>query len=327
MQKLLQDIKKQDFSHIYLLCGEEDYLRKQYRDKLRQVLAQPEDTMNTHYYEGKEAKTEEVMELAKTLPFFASRRVIIIENSGWFSKGGDRMAQFLEELPETTYLIFVEAETDKRTKLYKGIKKWGRVAEFSRQEEATLKKWIMGMIKKEDMVCSPAALNFFLERTGTEMSHIKMEMEKLICYCMGRREITIEDVEAICCKRIQNQIFEMISALALRQREKALSLYYDLLSLKEPPMRILALIVRQFNLLLQVKEMKKNGCTSAVISQKTGLHTYLVGKYERQAAEFRFSELRSALEDCAKAEEEIKTGVITDRLSVELFLVKYSGKE
>ena len=327
MQKLLQDIKNQDFAHIYLLSGEEDYLRKQYRDRLRQVLTSSEDTMNTHYYEGKGIKTEDIIDLAKTLPFFAERRVIVIENSGWFSKGGDLMAAFLEELPETTYLIFVEAEADKRTKLYKSVKKIGRIAEFSHQDEVTLKKWVMGMIKKEGMICSQSVLNFLLERTGTEMSHIKTEVEKLICYCMFRQEITIEDIETICCKRIQNQIFEMISALALREREKVLSLYYDLLALKEPPMRILALIVRQFNLLLQVKELKKRGYGQAVISQKTGLHTYVVGKYERQAAGFHFSELRSALEDCAKAEEEIKTGLITDRLSIELFLVKYSGKE
>ena len=78
MQKLLQDIKNQNFSRVYLLSGEEDYLRKQYRDRLRQVLSSPEDTMNTHYYEGKGIKAEEIIDLAKTLPFFSERRVILI---------------------------------------------------------------------------------------------------------------------------------------------------------------------------------------------------------------------------------------------------------
>lgn len=326
MQKLLQDIKNNDFSRIYLLYGEEEYLRKQYRDRLKEALGKPEDTMNTHYYEGKDTKPGEIMDLALTLPFFAEKRVIVVENSGWFVKGGDPMAEFLPKLPDTTVLIFVEAQTDKRTKLFKGVKKAGRTAEFSYQDETTLKKWIIGMIKKEGMVCSGQALDFFMERTGTEMCHIKTELEKLFCYCMGRQEITIADMEAICCKRIQNQIFDMISALALRQRDRALALYYDLLMLKEPPMRILALIVRQFHLLLQVKELKKKGYGQTVIAQKTGLSPYVAGKYERQAAGFRFLELREALEDCAKTEEEIKTGLLQDRLGVELFLVKYSGK-
>ena len=56
MQKLLQDIKNQEYSQIYLLHGEEDYLRKQYRDKLKEALIDDGDTMNNHYYEGKDMK-------------------------------------------------------------------------------------------------------------------------------------------------------------------------------------------------------------------------------------------------------------------------------
>ena len=96
MKKLLQDIKNQEYSQIYLLYGEEAYLRKQYRDKLKEALAEDGDTMNNHYYEGKDVKVDEMIDLAETLPFFASRRVIIIENSGWFQKGGDKMAEYLK---------------------------------------------------------------------------------------------------------------------------------------------------------------------------------------------------------------------------------------
>ena len=92
MQKLLQDIKNKDFSQIYLLHGEEAYLRKQYRDKLKESLIDEGDTMNNHYYEGKDTKIEEIIDLAETLPFFADKRVIVVENSGWFQKGGDKMA-------------------------------------------------------------------------------------------------------------------------------------------------------------------------------------------------------------------------------------------
>lgn len=90
MQKLLQDIKNKEYSQIYLLYGDEAYLRKQYRDKMKEALIDDGDTMNNHYYEGKDTKVEEIIDLAETLPFFASRRVIVIENSGWFQKGGIR---------------------------------------------------------------------------------------------------------------------------------------------------------------------------------------------------------------------------------------------
>lgn len=83
-----------------------------------------------------------------------------------------------------------------------------------------------------------------------------MELEKLICYCLDRDVVTAEDVEAVCTTRITNHIFDMVNAIAEKQPQKALQLYYDLLALKEPPMRVLFLIARQCNLLLQTKELK-----------------------------------------------------------------------
>ena len=324
MQGLLQDIKSKTYSSVYLLCGEEVYLRKQYRDRLREALSEEGDTMNTHYYEGKHIPLGEVTDLAQTMPFFAERRVIIIENSGWIQKGGEQMATYLPKMPDSTVLIFVEEQIDKRSKLYKTIKAKGRITEFTTQDEQTLKKWIWGMLKKEGKKITDLDLQYLLEKTGTEMSHIKMEIEKLLCYVMNKEIITREDIDAICVKRIQNQIFEMINAIASGEQKKALQLYYDLLTLKEPPMRILALIGRQFNLLLQVKELKKKGYSTKTISEKTGLHSFIVGKYVKQAEGFKTKELRQALEDCVKTDEQVKTGQMQDIMSVELLIVKYS---
>ena len=327
MQKLLQDIKNQEYSQIYLLHGEESYLRKQYRDKLKAALVDDGDTMNNHYYEGKDTKAEEIIDLAETLPFFASRRVIVIENSGWFQKGGDKMAEYLPGLPDTTYLVFVEPLIDKRSKLYKVVNKQGRISEFAHQDEQTLKRWVLGMLKKEGKNITAADLQFLLERTGTEMAHIKTEMEKLLCYTMEKSEVTREDIEEVCTKRVQNQIFDMINAIADRNQKRALDLYYDLLTLKEPPMRILALIGRQFNLLLQVKELKKKGYSQVVIAEKTGLHGFIVGKYEKQAAQFSTTKLREALEACVEADENVKTGKMNDVMSVEILICRYSSSE
>ena len=282
MQKLLQDIKNQEYSQIYLLYGDEDYLRKQYRDKLKEALIDDGDTMNNHYYEGKDTKQEEIIDLAETLPFFASRRVIVIENSGWFQKGGEKMAEYLPSLPDTTYFVFVETQVDKRSKLYKAVGKQGRISEFASQDEQTLKRWILGMLKKENKNITAADLQFLLERTGTQMANIKTEMEKLLCYTLEKSEITRDDIEEICTKRVQNQIFDMINAIADREQKKALQLYYDLLTLKEPPMRILALIGRQFNLLLQVKELKKKGYSQQIIAEKTGLHGFVENMKSKQ---------------------------------------------
>ena len=325
MQGLLQDFKSGEFQQINLLCGEETYLRKQYRDRLKEALCDDPEGMNVNCFEGKDTNIRELIDLAETLPFFADRRVIVAENTGWLSKGGEELADYLAGLPETTFLILVEEQVDKRTRLYKEIKKRGRVSEFGIQDEETLKKWILGMLKKDGKQITVTAMNYFLERMGTRMDLIKNEVEKLLCYTEGRQEVTIGDINAVCTGQIQNHIFDMIEAIGKKDRQRALLLYYELLALKEPPMRILALIGRQFNYLLQVKDLRQKGCSTALIAEKCGLHRFVAGKYEQQAARFNTKELKRALQACAEADEQVKSGRIPDRMSVELLLVEYSA--
>lgn len=325
MKRIIQDIKSEQFSNVYLLYGEEAYLRKQYRDKLKSALVAADDSMNFTAFAGKDINVNEVVDLAGTLPFFAERRVILIENSGWMKSGNDRVVELIKELPDTTFMIFVEEEVDKRNKLFKAVGAKGYAASFEVQDEATLKKWIMGLLKKENKLITADALNLLLDRTGTDMEQIAKEVEKLICYKYYDEGITQKDVEELCTVRIQNKIFDMVEAVADKKQKQALDLYYDLLALKEAPMKILALIARQFNLLLQVREMKMKGYDEATIAQKTGLNPYfLKKKYLPQASRFKLEQLQKALQACVQADEDVKTGRVTDLLSVELIIVSLS---
>lgn len=325
MKQLLEDMKSGRFRSVYLLYGQETYLKNQYRDKLKESLVQEGDTMNFSVYRGKDISPGEIIDLAETMPFFADRRVILIEESGWFKKGGEQMAEYLKTPSDSVCILFVETEVDKRSRLFKAVKEAGCVVEFDTQDEATLKRWILGRIRKEKKTISQAGLDFFLQRTGTDMENISREMEKLFSYTLERDVITEEDIEAICTRQISGQIFSMVEAIALRRQQEALRLYYDLLALKEPPMRILFLTGRQFNLLLQVKELKKKGYDNKKIGEKTGLHGFIVGKYAGQASRFQKEELREALEACVSTDEAIKSGRIGDVLGVELLIVKYSS--
>lgn len=324
MKSIHEDIKAGQFKPMYLLYGEEAYLKRQYKDKLRDALLPEGDTMNYSCFRGKEAAAGMLIDLSETLPFFADRRVIVVEDSGLFKHGGEALAEYLAAPSPTTVFVFAESEVDKRSRLYKAVQKNGRAVEFVVQEEGTLKRWILGLLKKEEKQITEQALHLFLEKTGSDMENIRKELEKLLCYTLQKDCILPEDVEAICTQRISNKIFDMINAIADKRQKQALHLYYDLLALKEPPMRILFLIARQFNLLLQVKELKRKGYDNKTISTKTGLHSFVVGKYAAQAGKFRTADLKRAVTACVEAEEAVKTGRMEDRLSVELLIVAYS---
>lgn len=153
------------------------------------------------------------------------------------------------------------------------------------------------------------------------MENIQMELEKLICYCLDRDVVTAEDVEAVCTTRITNHIFDMVNAIAEKQPQKALQLYYDLLALKEPPMRVLFLIARQCNLLLQTKELKSRGHDNKTIASKIGVPPFAAGKYVAQASHFKTSVLKNAVKQCVETEEAVKSGRMNDMMSVEILIL------
>lgn len=327
MKSLNEDLKTGKFSQIYLLFGEENYLKKQYKERFVKALLPEGDTMNYAHYEGKGIDVKEVIDLAETMPFFAERRVLVFENTGFFkSASGAELAEYVKEIPETTYFLFVEEEVDKRSKMYKAVKAKGRAVELPFQDENTLKRWVAGQVGKENKKITESDVVYFLNKVGTDMENITKELEKVFCYTLDRDVVLREDIDAVCVTQISNHIFDMVNAVAEKQQKRALELYYDLLALKEPPMRILFLLTRQYRGLYQVKQLAKKGYGRKEIAEKAGLHPFAVGKYMEQAKRFHIKELRAILEDSADIEQRVKTGLLTDHLAVEIFLVKYSSE-
>lgn len=324
MQTLNQDIKEHNFKKFYLLYGEEAFLKNSYKNRLKEAII-GDDTMNFSAFEGKGLDVDEVMRLADTMPFFAERRLILVENSGFFKSASDALASYLPSMPDTTCMLFVEDEVDKRNKLYKRVKELGYVSEMTRQDTAQLARWAGGILAKEGKKITGRTMELFLSMTGDDMENIRMELEKLISYTLGRDVITNEDVQAICTVHVTSKIFDMISAIANRQTRKAMDLYEDLLTLKEPPMRILFLIARQFNQILQVKEMMAKGADRGTIASRLKMQPFVVGKTMPQAKQFSREQILSYVTLCVEAEEAVKSGRLQDRLAVELLITKDYG--
>ena len=323
MQTLNQDIKNNDFKRVYLLFGEEAFLKKSYKNRLREAITQG-NTMNYNYYEGKGMNVNEIISLSDTMPFFAEKRLILMEDSGWFKggSGADEMSAYIENIPDTTCLLFIETEVDKRSRMYKAVKKYGHIAEMERQDSAQLARWAAGILAKNGKKITTRTMEYFLGKTGDDMENITSELDKVISYTLGRDVITEEDIDAVCITQVTNKIFDMIAAIANRQTRKAMDLYEDLLTLKEPPMRILFLIARQFNQILQVKELMGQGMDKSTIASRMKLQPFVAGKIMLQAKTFSREQILSYVNLCVDAEESVKTGRLTDRLAVELLIAK-----
>lgn len=321
METLNQDIKSGDFKRFYLLFGEEEFLKQSYKKRLRQAVA-GDDTMNYNYFEGKGLDVRELISLANTMPFFSDRRLILVEDSGCFKAASDELVEALPDIPDTTCMVFVESAVDKRNRLYKKVKELGSAVELKRQSASQLAVWAGRILAQNGRKITSSDMNLFLERTGDDMETIRTELEKLISYTMGQEIVAREDIEAVTTVQVTNKIFDMVAAIVAGKTKIAMDRYEDLLTLKEPPMRILFLIARQFNQILLVKEMMASGNDKSAIASKLKIPPFAAAKLMPQARNFTKEQLAGCVEACVEAEEAVKTGRLGDRLAVELLIMR-----
>lgn len=323
MQVIKEHIKQNQYKRVYLLYGEEGYLKKLYKDKLRTGILGDADGMNCTCFEGKSIQSGEVVEIAQTLPFFAERRLVIIENSGWFKNQSD-FADYVREIPDSTCIVFVEKEVDKRNRLYKAVKECGTIVVMDGLDEKNLTLWAASQLARHKKKIAESTVLYLIHKSGTDMEGLSNEIEKLVSYAYGRESITKEDVDAVCTTQITGRIFQMIDAIASKQQNQALLLYHDLLATREKAMTILYLLCRHFNILMQVKELSDNGIKGSAIAAKVGIPPFTVNKYCRQMENFSKELLLKAVRSCTDVEEQVKTGRLADQLGVELLIVEYS---
>ena len=96
MSQITDDIKSGQFRDVYLLYGEEAYLREYNRKALVSALSSPSDTLNRASFSGDDLDVKQILSLAQTLPFMAEKRVITVKNSGFFENACDELYDYLK---------------------------------------------------------------------------------------------------------------------------------------------------------------------------------------------------------------------------------------
>ena len=325
MKTLANDIKNKSFKNAYLLCGEEEYLKLNYKNRLIKSIA-GDDTMNLGVYEGKNIDINEVIDRAETVPIFAEYRLIVLDNTGLFKSGGEQLAEYMKTIPSTTIFLFVESDVDKRSKMYKAVKSAGYICEINRQTENDIAIWAARIFDYNGKKITKANMSYLIASVGTDMEVLSREIEKLISYALNKNVISKEDIDAVCIKQLNVRIFDMMDAISVKNQKKTLDCYYELIAEKEPPMRILFMISRQFNLMLQAKDLSSRGMNREQVAHTMGVQSFIAGKCINQCRNFSMAELKSGLSESVNTESLIKSGMMDENIGVEMLLVKYSKR-
>ena len=331
MNELKNDFKVKQFKPVYLLYGEEAYLVRHYAKLFAERLLDADagtSEMNRDTFEGKEIPADDVIDAANTLPFFSEWRLVYVRDSQLLAPGRksdtEMLADYLPEIPENTILIFVETAVDKRNRLYKQISKLGRAVELKIPGDAELIRWLGNIFKKKGITITPQTARVLLTTVPKGMDSLYSEADKLGDYVGSGGVVSLEDIQAVCTRSLEARIFDLVADLCSKRTESALLQYHNMLAAKEQPLMVLAMVARQFRMILQCKACAGKQMPQPQIASTLGLRDFIVRECLRQAENFSEERLLLALSDCQDTDIRIKTGLMEGELGVELLIVRYS---
>lgn len=331
MRELEKQLKQNNICSCYLFYGTEQYLKMKYINLLKKTLLEVStEAMNFDIFEGNKQDIASILDSAETLPFLSDKRFLIVKESGLFQTGRkndtEKIANYIKTIPDTTCILFVENDVDKRGKLYKVVAKYGYIAEMNGLSEKELLYWIIRECKKNKFEIETKIASYLLYVVGSDMIQLEAEIKKLGSFLPENAQVTSYDIDIVCTKSLETKIFDLINAMINGQSKDAITIYHNLLLMKESPLMVLAMIIRQFRMILQCKVLLEQRQSQSEIAYKMKIRDFMVREYSKQSKYFKIGELKQALNYCLQTDINIKTGKISSELALELLILQYNRK-
>ncbi|PLS38369.1 DNA polymerase III subunit delta [Carnobacterium maltaromaticum] len=330
-------ITKGQFSPVYLFLGTESYLADSAKQTLIQAtLAEDERDLNFGIYDMEEVPVGVALDDAESVPFFGDKRLVILDRPNFFTAEKNKqkinhdlvwLENYLKNPPDFTILAFFAPyeKLDERKKITKLLKKTATVIEVNTLSEKEVRHFLKDTIANEGYTMTPEAFELFIQLTDAKLSTAMSELPKLFLFSSETKQITKPAVNDLVAKSLEQNIFSLVEYVLKKQTANALSLYQDLLLQKEDPIKINAILMTQFRLLLQVKFLEKKGYQQGDSAGILKVHPYRVKLAIQQARKFSEKVLASAFEGLVDAEYRLKTGQGDKEMQFELFVLQFAA--
>ncbi|NLM43043.1 MAG: DNA polymerase III subunit delta [Clostridiales bacterium] len=341
-RSFINDLKNEGIGNLYLLYGSERFLLDKAVEELKNKVVGGFPEINLTVFEDDTLDITNLANACNTLPFGSDRRLILVKDyKGLVSKSKKSVESidengkeetsnldFIFQLSNSTCLVFVNhGDVDGRKRLFKSIKKAGRVYKFDRIDRGELIQWIKGHFKRVGKNIKPSAIEYFADNIGylnknseANLYHVQNEINKVLAYAKDDSIVTEAHLKQIIKRDIEKDIFKLIDACWQRDISKSLRIYNELLLSGESSFGILAMISKGIKNLIQIKELRIRGLTAKEISKTSQIHEYTVKLYLKHVDKMSFDILENAFNKCINSEINVKTGKINERLSMEMLL-------
>ncbi|MFD0896948.1 DNA polymerase III subunit delta [Loigolactobacillus binensis] len=332
---LLKQLKQQKPASIYLVQGTESHLIDQVKTALQKLLSSDEMTMNFGNYDLAVTPLATALDDAMSAPFFGERRLVFVENPIFLTAESKQakvvhdVASFLTYLndpPQTTTLVIFAAyaKLDERKKVTKTLKKQATLVDVQPLSEQQAQQYVRTYLKAQQLTIEPAALKLLIARTEANLSLMMAELTKLALYALQDHQITLTAVQQLVTQSLEQNVFTLVDAVMGHNVAQALTLYHQLVLQKEEPLKLNAILVSQFRLLLQVKILQRSGYSQGELAKVLHAHPYRIKLAINQARKFQQSALRQAYLGLIDLEYKLKTSQQAPELLFQLFMLQFS---
>lgn len=329
-QLLKHDLKNHTIGSLYLIGGEEDYLKEHYLAALeKEVVEEAFRDFNYDVFEGAALTVDQLTQAIDRYPAMAERRMIVVKDLDVFKPTAafkDVLPDILNDLPEYVCLVFyydtIALKPDKRTKLYAAINKSGCIADFSHLERHDLIPWVKRQAKAAGKQIDTDTCDYLLFLCGTSMTGLIPEIEKA-CAHSATDSVKRSDIEAVCTKVLDAVIFDLTDAITAQRFDRALGLVNDLIAQRNEPIILLSAIARHIQRLYAAKlVMQSHGSDKELMELLGSKSAYYARKMRDAAAQLQLNWLRRALLLCGESDVAMKSAGTDRQKTLELLLLQ-----
>jgi DNA polymerase-3 subunit delta len=242
--------------------------------------------------DGEEAEFAKINEALTSLPFLASKKLVVLRRPSANKQFVESVEQLLSDIPATNDVILVEPKLDKRLAYFKYLKKSTDFREYTELDVYGISQWLVDSAKVKDGSISSSDARYLAERVGINQQLLEGELEKLLLY---DSKITRQTIDLLIDPTPQSTIFQLLEAAFAGNTKQAIKLYQEQRSMKVEPVQIIAMLTWQLNVLAIIKTAGSR--SEHDIAREAKIKPYVVGKSQAIASKLSLSELKSLIKD------------------------------
>ncbi len=309
-------------NNLYLIYGSNYGLIKREIDKI----AHGENDVVS--FDLSNEKVDEMLDEASCMSLFGTKKILVGQNAFFLtstpvnvSHDIDYLTRYLTDKDHENVVILsvVSDKLDERKKIVKLLRQNAKVIYKEMIDEKDLPRFVINEFKNDGYEIDYSTARYFVNYVGQNVDIILSEIEKMVIYKDDDNKITMNDINNISCKGLNDNVFDLTDGIMKKDFKKVYECYKDLMFLKEEPIKIIALLANQFLLTYQAKLLSLSGKNSGEIASLLKVHPYRI----KLALETDYSvdDLKDVLKKLHELDFNIKTGNLDKTFGLDSFLL------